>query len=142
MFKVIFWDDSLTWRLFPTVVIHYPRGGHPYKSGGDARRLALGSKLQILVFLRACGMEGALYLHIQVSLSTVHKEIYKKCPDTDYTEISLGGQLKLEPHLHWSPLGVNFYFRPSIPVTFMWGSPRDIIPLTPTVNDGSLVRWC
>ena len=87
-------------------------------------------------------MEGALYLHIQVSLSTVHKETYKKCPNTDHTEISLGGQLELEPHLHWSPLGVNLYFRTGIPITFIWGSPRDIIPLTHTVNDGSLVRWC
>ena len=46
-----------------------------------------------------------LYLLIQVSLITVHKEIYKQCPDTDHTEISLGGQLKLEPHPHWSPVG-------------------------------------
>ena len=82
------------------------------------------------------------YLHIQVSLSTVHKEIYKKCFNTDHTEISLEGQLELEPHLHWSPLGLNLYIRTSIPATFIWGSPRDIIPLTPKVNDGSLVRWC
>ena len=42
-------------------------GRLPYKSDGDARRLILGCKLQILVSLR-------------VSLSTVHKEIYKKMP--------------------------------------------------------------
>ena len=40
------------------VVIHYPRGGHPYKSGGDARRLALRRKLRILVSLRVFGMES------------------------------------------------------------------------------------
>ena len=36
-----------------------PRGGGglPYKSDGDARRLALGCKLQILVSLRVFGME-------------------------------------------------------------------------------------
>ena len=38
------------------------------------------------------------------------KKIYKKCPDTDHTEISLTGQFKLEPHLHWSPLGVLLEF--------------------------------
>ena len=31
----------------------------------------------------------SLYLPIQVSLSTVLKEIYKTCADTDHTEISL-----------------------------------------------------
>ena len=71
----------------------YP-GGLPYKSDGDARRLILGCKLQILVSLR-------------VSLSTLHKEIYKKkCPVSDHTESSLRGQFKLEPHPHWTPLGV------------------------------------
>jgi len=48
----------------------------------------------------------SLYLAIRVSLSTVHKEIYKNAPDTDHTETSLRGQSKLEPHPHWSPLGV------------------------------------
>ena len=50
-------------------------GGLPYKKEEDACRLALGCKLQILVFLRVFGMESNL--PIQVSLSTVHKKIYK-----------------------------------------------------------------
>ena len=41
----------------------------------------------------------SLYLPIQVPLSTVHKEIYKNCLDTDHTEISLK-QFKFEPHPH------------------------------------------
>ena len=45
-------------------------------------------------------------LPIQVSLSSADKEIYKKWPDTDHTEIFLKGQFKLEPLPHWSPLGV------------------------------------
>ena len=43
--------------------------------------------------------------------------IYKKCPDTDHTEISLR-----QPH--WSPLGFHLNFPMSIPVNFMWESPR------------------
>ena len=82
-----------------------PGEGLPYKSDGDARRLALGCKSQILVSLRVFGMESH-YLPFQVSLSIVHKKIDKKCPDTDHTEISLSGQFKLEPNLNWSQLGV------------------------------------
>ena len=45
-------------------------GGLPYKRDDEHRRLALGCKLLILVF----GMESHLYLPVQVSLNTVHKE--------------------------------------------------------------------
>ena len=82
-------------------------GGRLYKTDGEARRLALGCKLQILVSLRVFGMESYyISLPIQVSLSTADKEINKNCPDTDHTEIFLKGQFKLEPHPHWSPLEV------------------------------------
>ena len=77
-----------------------PRGGLLYKTEGDARRLALGCKLQILVS-RVFGMESYyISLPIQVSLSTADKEIYKNWPGTDHTEIFLKGQFKLEPHPH------------------------------------------
>ena len=60
----------------------------------------------LIVSLWVFGMES-LYLPTQVSFSTVHKKKnYKKCPDTDQTEISLRGQLKLEPHPHLSPFGI------------------------------------
>ena len=71
-----------------------------------------------------------LYLFIQVSLITVHKEIYKKCPDTDHTEISLGGQLKLEPHPHWSPVGSSLSLLYGVlPGTFLFGA-LYLIPVT------------
>ena len=77
-----------------------PGGGLLYKTEGDARRLALGCKLQILVS-RVFGMESYyISLLIQVSLSTADKEIYKNWPGTDHTEIFLKGQFKLEPHPH------------------------------------------
>ena len=79
-------------------------GGLPYKSSnGDALHLSLGCKLQILASLRVFGMESyyrKLFAHSGV------KVIYKKCCDTDHTEISFRGQFKLESHPHWSPLGV------------------------------------
>ena len=80
------WIQSLA---MPISVMN-ARGELTFKSDGDARRLALGckSRSQILVSLRVFGMERH-YLAIQVSLSIVHKKIYKKCPDTDHTEISL-----------------------------------------------------
>ena len=37
-------------------------------------------------------MGSQLYLPIQVSFSSVHKEIYQKCPHTDHTEMFLRGQ--------------------------------------------------
>ena len=38
---------------------------------------------------RFCVWDGkSLYLRIQISLRTVRKEIYKKCPGTDHTKIS------------------------------------------------------
>ena len=78
----------------PDLVVFIPGGGGlPYKSDGDARLLTLGCKLQILVSLRQGVWEGKLlYLPIQVSLRAVLKEIYKKCLDTDHTEmVSLRG---------------------------------------------------
>ena len=65
-------------------------GGLPFNSDGDALGVWDGK---------------SLYLPIQVSLRTVRKEIYKKCRNTDHTEISLRDQFKLDPHPHWSPLG-------------------------------------
>ena len=71
-------------------------GALPSKSDEDARCLALGCKLQMLVSLGVFGMIKSLYLHNhdQDSLSTVHKEIY-----TDHTEMTLTTQK--------SPLGVR-----------------------------------
>ena len=99
-----------------------PCGGLPYKSGGDALRLALGCKFQILVSLRLFGMESYYICPFRYRLVLCIKK-FIKCPDTDHTEISLRGQFKLEAHPHWSPL--RFKFRTSIPGTFIWESPRE-----------------
>ena len=75
-----------------------PGRGLPYKSDEDARCFTLGCKLQILVSLRMFGMESYYSCPYRY-----RKEIYKKCPNTDHTEIPLKGWVKLEPHPHWSP---------------------------------------
>ena len=81
------------------------RGGRlPYKSDGDARRLAFWCRLQILVSFGVFGMESYYISPFRYRLVLCRKESYKKCPDTDHTKISLRGQFKLEPHPHWSPL--------------------------------------
>ena len=64
----------------------YP-GGLPYKSDGDARRLILRCKLQILVSLR-------------VSRSTLHKEIYQKNALRLTTQKSLLGVSLSLSHIH------------------------------------------
>ena len=99
-----------------------PVGGFPYKSGGDALRLALGCKFQILVSLRLFEMESYYICPFRYRLVLCIKK-FIKCPDTDHTEISLRGQFKLEAHPHWSPL--RFKCRTSIPGTFIWESPRE-----------------
>lgn len=42
--------------------------------------------------LRCLGWKVTIFVLIQVSFRTVCKENYKKCPDTDHTEISFRGQ--------------------------------------------------
>ena len=100
-----------------------PRGGLPYKSDGDARRLALGCKLQILVSLRVFGMEIYCICPFRYGLVLCRKKFTEKCPDTDHTEIPFRGQFKLKPHAHWSTLGYNLNFPTSIPAHFIWESP-------------------
>ena len=79
------------------------RGGGElsYKSDRNARRLALGCKLQILVSLRVFGMKSYYICPSRYRLVLCVKKFTKKCPDTDETEIYLRGQFK--PHPHWSP---------------------------------------
>ena len=65
-------------------------GGLPYNSDGDARRLALGCKLQILASFMVFGMERRYKgpFSYRLVLCTMNLQ---KCPDTDHTEISLRG---------------------------------------------------
>jgi len=77
-----------------------PGGGLPYKSDGDARRLALGCKLQILVSLRVFGMEIYYICPFKYRLVLCRKKFTEKCPETDHTEISFSVHFKLELHAH------------------------------------------
>ena len=52
------------------------------------------------------GWKVTIFVHSGIAYSTVHKEIHKKCPDSNQTEISLRSLFKLEPHPQWSPLVV------------------------------------
>ena len=68
--------------------------------------------------LECLGWKGIVLAHsCQLSLRAVHKEIYKEMP----WQSSLRGQLKLQSHPPWFPLGVNFNFPTSIP--FIWAFP-------------------
>ena len=74
---------AATWDVFSCQQTGKKKPGDSHESDGDARRLPFGFKLQILVSLRVWWK--VLYLPIQVSLSTGHKEISpKKCPATDH----------------------------------------------------------
>ena len=50
--------------------------------------------------LGCLGWKVTIFAHSDIAYSNLYKEIYKKCSATDHTEISLEGQLKLEPHPH------------------------------------------
>ena len=75
-------------------------GGLLYKIDGEARRLALACKLQILVSLRVFGMESYyISLPIQVSLSTAEKKFSKIALTLTTKKSSLRVSLSLS-HTH------------------------------------------
>ena len=81
---------------------HYYPGRLSYKSEGDARRLALGCpELQILVSLRVFGMESHYICPFRCHLVMCIKKFTKNA-----LTLTLKAQLNLQPHPHWSPLGV------------------------------------
>ena len=97
----------------------FAQGGLPYKTNGDARHLALGCKLQILVSLRVFGMESHYICPFRYRLVLCLKKFTKHALTLTTQKSPLArDQFKLEPHPHWSPLGVNLNFPTSIPVTF------------------------
>lgn len=74
-----------------------------------------------------CWDGKSLYLPIQISLSNVHKKIYKKALPLTTQKSPLGISLSLS-NTHISSLvslGLNLNFPTSIPVTVKWESPRD-----------------
>ena len=66
----------------------------------------LGANCRFWSHLGCLGRKS-LYLPIQLSLSTVHNEIYQNCLDSDQTEISLRGLFKLEPHPHYTHISLH-----------------------------------
>lgn len=69
--------NFLTGRGFWWCSLFSPRRT-PYKSDGDACRLAWGSKLQILIFFKGVWDGKSLYLPIQVSLKKIIFLVFTK----------------------------------------------------------------
>ena len=127
-----FVNDDRKWRghltgtppIKSAHIIRYCRPGVrlPYESDGDARRLALAWKLHILVSITVFGMEShyicpfryRLLLCIRTALTlTTQKSPLGVSLSSSHTHIGL-------------PYGFNVNFPTSIPVSFIWESPRDL----------------
>ena len=69
------------------------RGGGelPYKRNGDARRLALGCKLQLLVSLRVFGIESLYICPFKYRLVLCIKKFTKKCALLDFFYVIVFG---------------------------------------------------
>ena len=65
-----------------------PRGGVFHIKVTGMLVVSLWGVSQILASLRVFGMENHYVCPIRYLSGTVHKETYKKCPDTDHTENS------------------------------------------------------
>ena len=77
---------------------------------------------------------------IQVSLSTVHKEIYKNALTLTTQKPPLGLSLSLS-HTHIGlPWGFNLNFPMSIPFTFIWEYPNPSPPSQRLCHSGCPVR--
>ena len=77
-------------------------GELPYESDGEARRLPLGCKLQILVSPWVFGMESHCICPFRCHLGLSIKIFTKNA----LTVTTHKFPFKLEPHPYWSPLGV------------------------------------
>ena len=104
---------------------HPGEGGVPYKSDGDAR-LPLGCKLQILVSLRVFGVESHYICPFWCRIGLCIKNFTKNALTLTTQKSPLGVNLSLS-HAHIClPHEFNLDFLTSIPVTFIWESPRDV----------------
>ena len=101
------------------------RGGGelPYKRNGDARRLALGCKLQLLVSLRVFGIESLYICPFKYRLVLCIKKFAKNALTVTTEKSPLGFSLELGPHPHWSSLEVYFEFADEHPRHFYIGVP-------------------
>ena len=97
----------------------------PCKIDGDAR-LPLGSKLQILVSLRVFGMESHYICPFWCRIGLCIKNFTKNVLTLTTQKSPLGVNLSLSHAYIGLPQGFNLDFLTSIPVTFIWESPRDV----------------
>ena len=91
-----------------------------YKSDRDARRLALGCKLQILVSLKVFGMKSYYICQSRYRLVLCVKKFTKNALTLTRQKSTLGVSLS-HTHIGLPALGVyNLSFPTSIPVTFLF----------------------
>ena len=106
-------------------------GGLPYKSDGDALRLALGCTLQILVSLKVFGMESYYICPFRYRLVLYIEKVTKNALTLTTQKSPLGVSLSLS-HTHIGlPWWFNVNFPTSIPVTFIW---EYLAPLHPRAD--------
>ena len=99
---------SREWKHCTSSMVRNPSPGDSYIKVTRMLVVSLwGVNCRVWSHLGCLGWKVTLFVRSGACmLSTVHKKKYKKCPDTDHTEISLRGQLKVQTHPHWCPLGV------------------------------------
>ena len=114
--------DTDMWNTQTTTILR------PYKSDRNARRLALGYRLQILVSLIVFGMERHYICPFRYRLVVCIKKFTKNALTLTSQKSPLGGQYKLKPHQHWSPLGIKFEFFDEYPCHFCMGVPPGPMP--------------
>ena len=128
-----FVNDDRKWRghltgtppIKSARIIRYCRPGVrlPYDSDGDARRLALGLILRILVTLRVFEMDSHYICPFRYRLGLCIKKFTKNALTLTTQKSPLEFSLSLS-HAHIGlPWGFNWNFPPIIPVTFLWESP-------------------
>ena len=119
------WSQTDSWAGKQTGRLHRSRCADSREaddsSGGDFCIKVIGMLVvslrgvtfRIWSYLEYLGWKGIILAHsCQLSLRAVHKEIYKEMP----WQSSFRGQLKLQSHPPWFPLGINFNFPTSIPL--------------------------
>ena len=85
----------------------------------------------VLVYSWGVWDEKSLFAH-----SSIAKDIYKKMPDKDHTEISFRDQLKPEPHPRWFPSGnFKFEFSDELPRHVYMGVPPGLNTTTTIDNN-------
>ena len=84
---------SREWKHCTSSMVRNPSPGDSYIKVTSMLVVSLwGVNCRVWSHLGCLGWKVTIFVLIQVSFRTVCKENYKKCPDTDHTEISFRGQ--------------------------------------------------